>query len=161
MRGLAKSSGLLGELVKFLSRSAGVHLLKFLIERFDLLGCHARKLADIGHLLFHLGVGVDSLTPSEDKTRNGGSDSKESHLPLVDPVHYAVGKGLLFAHSLVDSVNLRFNRLDFSDMSIPSGSAALDAVQLVFELPEGFVKLLRCRFVKAAENIIDGGRRTS
>ena len=46
-------------------------------------------------------------------------------------------------------------------MSIPSGGAALDAVQLVFELPEGFVKLLRSRFVKAAENILDGGRRTS
>ena len=45
-------------------------------------------------------------------------------------------------------------------MGIPSCGSALYAVQLVFELPEGFLKLLRCRFVKAAQNPLGGSRGT-
>ena len=45
-------------------------------------------------------------------------------------------------------------------MRIPRGGSALDAVQLVFELAKGFLKLLRCRFVKAAQNPLGRSRGT-
>ena len=157
-RVLAETPGFLGEFVQLLTRSSGVHLLKRLIQFEHLLLRQPRVFSGVGEFLLHFGKSVHRLAARHYKTCNGSSKTHNERLGIVEPHVHSVPSGLLRGERSVYLLQFRFHRLNLGDVSVPSGGATLNTIQLRLQGFKRLVQLTRRSLVEPSEHLVSSSR---
>lgn len=115
-RGLAEASGLLGQTVQLLARCPSVDLPELGVERLHVPGLHSGVFPDVGHLLLHRCVGLDSLPAQSDDTVEPadyhGIAGHERGLPLLEkPIAPDVSLCCVRSAELTESICARTRRI--------------------------------------------------
>ena len=156
---LSEATGFLGEFVQLLTRSASVHLLKRLIQFEHLLLRQSRIFSGVGEFFLHFSESVHRLAARHDQTCNGSCKPHNESLSIVEPHIHSIPPGLLSCESSIDLLQFSFHRLNLGDVSVPSGGASLDTIQLRLQGFQCLVQLLRRSLVEASEHLVGGSRR--
>ena len=158
-RVLAETTGFLGEFVQLLTGSTGIHLLKRLIQFEHLLLRQPRVLSGVGEFLLHFSESVHRLAASHDQTCNGSCKPHNESLRIVKPHIHSIPPGLLSCESGIDLLQFSFHRLNLGDVSVPSGGASLDTIQLRLQGFQRLVQFLRRSLVEPTEHLVSGSCR--
>ena len=156
---LAEATGFLCEFVQLLTRSASVHLLKRLIQFEHLLLRQPRVLSGVGEFFLHFSESVHRLAASHDQTCNGSCKPHNESLRIVKPHIHSIPPGLLSCESGIDLLQFSFHRLNLGDVSVPSGGASLDTIQLRLQGFQCLVQFLRRSLVEPTEHLVSGSCR--
>ena len=156
---LAEATGFLCEFVQLLTRSASVHLLKRLIEFEHLLLRQSRIFSGVGEFLLHFSESVHRLTTRHNQTGYGSSKTHNESLRIIKPHVHSVPSGLLRGERSIDLLQFRFHRLNLGDVSVPSGGASLDTIQLRLQGFQRLVQFLRRSLVEPTEHLVSGSCR--
>ena len=147
-RVLAETTGFLGEFVQLLTGSTGVHLLKRLIQFEHLLLRQPRVLSGVGEFFLHFSESVHRLAARHYQTCNGSSKTHNESLRIIKPHIHSIPPGLLSCESGIDLLQFSFHRLNLGDVSVPSGGASLNTIQLRLQGLERLVQFTRRSLVE-------------
>ena len=154
-----EATGFLSEFVQLLTRSASVHLLERLIEFEHLLLRQPRVFSGVGEFLLHFGKSVHRLAARHNQTGYGSCKPHNERLGIVKPHIHSIPPGLLSCESGIDLLQFSFHRLNLGDVSVPSGGASLDTIQLRLQGFQRLVQFLRRSLVEPTEHLVSGSCR--
>ena len=156
---LTEATGFLCEFVQLLTRSTGIHLLKRLIQLEHLLLRQSRIFSCVGEFFLHFGKSIHRLAARHNQTGYGSSKTHNESLRIIKPHIHSIPPGLLSCESGIDLLQFSFHRLNLGDVSVPSGGASLDTIQLRLQGFQRLVQFLRRSLVEPTEHLVSGSCR--